>query len=56
MVSAMKLIVSGWGIFLEVKNGMISIKNGEYEKEVSAGDVNRVVIATKGLFRKWLKS
>jgi len=45
----MKLIVSGWGVFLGVKNGMISIRNGESEREVSAGDVETVIVATKGV-------
>ena len=45
----MKVVVSGWGVFLGVKNGMISIKNGECEREISAGDVDAVIVATKGV-------
>ncbi len=45
----MKLIVSGWGVFLGVKDGMISIRNENEEKKISAGDVDVVIVATKGI-------
>lgn len=45
----MKLIVSGWGVFLGVKNGMIIVRNGENEREIYAGDVERVIVTTKGV-------
>lgn len=45
----MKVVVSGYGVFIGVKNRMISIRTGEVEKQISAGNVEQIVIASSGV-------
>ncbi len=47
-VFAMKLIVDGYGVFVGIKNGMILIR-GDEEREIPVGNVEQVVITTKGV-------
>ena len=49
MVFAMKVVVSGYGVFIGVKNRMINIKTKEAEKQISAGNVDQIVIASGGV-------
>ena len=48
MVCVMKVVVSGYGVHLGVKNGMICIR-GEKEKLVSAGNIEQIVVASGGI-------
>ncbi|WP_456328626.1 CRISPR-associated endonuclease Cas1, partial [Archaeoglobus sp.] len=45
----MKLIINGWGTFLGVKDGMIRVTRDGKEKEIAAGNVEAVILATKGI-------
>jgi len=48
----MKIVVSGYGIYLGVKNGMISIREKEkerLERLISVGNVEQIVVASSGI-------
>jgi CRISPR-associated protein Cas1 len=45
----MKLVVSGYGVFLGVKKGLICIAKNGSEKTVSAGNIDHIFLTTKGI-------
>ncbi len=45
----MKVVVSGYGVFLGVKDRMIKIKSGSGEKSLSAGNIDQIVITGEGI-------
>ena len=49
MVSAMKIVVNGYGVFVGVKNRMASIRSEEGEKEISLGNLRQIVVASGGV-------
>ncbi|RUM34786.1 MAG: CRISPR-associated endonuclease Cas1 [Archaeoglobus sp.] len=49
MVSAMKVVVNGYGVFLGTRNGMIYIKTSEAENTIPAGNVDCILVASGGV-------
>lgn len=45
----MKVVISGYGVFAGVKNGMIALRKGEEEKLIPVGNVRQMVIASGGV-------
>jgi len=45
----MKVVVNGYGVFVGVKNRMISIRKGGEEKLIPAGNVRQILVASSGV-------
>ncbi len=45
----MKVVINGYGVFVGVKNGVVSIRNGEGEKQIPPGNLRQIAIASGGV-------
>lgn len=48
-VSAMKVVINGYGVFVGVKNKMISLRRGGEEKLIPIGNVRQIIVASSGV-------